>query len=50
MTGIEHDKLQAEIQKLMAETIKIQAEARWYPFVVLAGVFAAAIAVVKLIL
>jgi D-alanine-D-alanine ligase-like ATP-grasp enzyme len=41
-------KLEAEISKLMAETMKIQSEAKWYPFVVLAGVFGAAIGIVKL--
>ncbi|HET8597196.1 MAG TPA: hypothetical protein VFM22_05490 [Castellaniella sp.] len=34
--------------KLQAEAQKILAESRWYPFVVLAGVFGAAIALVKL--
>lgn len=42
-------KLEAEIAKLIAETNKINAEAKWYPFVVLAGVFGAALAVVKLL-
>ena len=41
-------KIEAEIAKLIAETGKINAEARWYPFVATAGLFAAAIAVVKL--
>lgn len=43
-------KIDAEIAKLIAETAKINAEARWYPIVVVAGVFAAAISVAKLIL
>lgn len=43
-------KLEAEIAKLIAETNKINAEAKWYPFVVLAGVFGAALAVVKLLI
>ena len=34
----EHDKIRAEIAKLMAETTKINAELRWYPFVAVAGV------------
>lgn len=42
-------KVEAEIAKLMAETAKINAEARWYPFVVLASVFGAAMAAVKLL-
>ena len=48
-------KLEAEIAKLIsesfkihAETLKIQAESKWYPFVVLAGVIAASIGIVKL--
>jgi len=40
-------KADAEIAKLIAETAKINAEARWYPFVVLAGVFSAAFALAK---
>lgn len=32
-----------------AETMKINAEVRWYPFVATAGIFAAAFAVVKLL-
>ena len=42
-------KVDAEIAKLMAETSKINSEARWYPFVVLASVFGAAVAAVKLL-
>jgi hypothetical protein len=34
----------------MAETAKINTEARWYPWVVIAGVFAAALAVARLFL
>lgn len=41
-------KFEAEIAKLMAETMKIQAEAKWYPFVATAAIFGAAIALVKL--
>jgi hypothetical protein len=41
-------QINAMTMKLMAETLKIQAEAKWYPFVVLAGVIAAAIGIVKL--
>ena len=44
------EKIQAEIAKLMAETSKINAEARWYPFIATAGLFGAAIAVVKIFL
>jgi aspartate-semialdehyde dehydrogenase len=45
---MEEKKIEAEIAKLMAETMKIQAEAKWYPFVVTSAVFAAAIGVVKM--
>ncbi|GEM_PF-1854438 len=45
----ELDMLAATTMKLQAEAQKILAESRWYPFVVLASVFGAAIAVVKLL-
>ncbi len=45
----EHDKLRAEIAKLIAETTKINAEARWYPYVAVAGIFGAALAIMKLL-
>ena len=45
----EDNKMRAEIAKLIAETAKINAEARWYPFVVLAGVVGAALGLFKLI-
>lgn len=45
----EHDKIRAEIAKLIAETAKINAEARWYPYVAVAGLFGAALALVKLL-
>lgn len=35
----------AESEKLRAETAKIQAESRWYPFVALAGVMLSALGV-----
>lgn len=47
---MQHDKIEAEIAKLIAETAKINAEAKWYPFVAVAGVFSVALAVVKLFL
>jgi hypothetical protein len=49
MSPDELEKVRAEIGKLMAETAKINAEARWYPFVATAGLFAAAIGFVKLL-
>jgi hypothetical protein len=50
MEELQSRQLEAEIAKLMAETMKIQAEAKWYPFVVTAGIFGAAIGIVKLFL
>jgi hypothetical protein len=47
--AISDDKVRAEIAKLIAETAKINAEAKWYPYVAVAGIFAAAIALVKLL-
>ncbi len=44
---IADDKVRAEIAKLVAETGKINAEARWYPFVATAALFGAALAFVK---
>ncbi|MGE7136336.1 hypothetical protein ACQKIE_01770 [Luteibacter sp. NPDC031894] len=48
MNADDREKIRAEIGKLMAETAKINAEARWYPFVAAGGVFAAAFALFKL--
>jgi hypothetical protein len=48
MTPDDLEKIRAEIGKLMAETSKINAEARWYPFVATAGLFAAALGFLKL--
>jgi len=49
MSPDELEKVRAEIGKLMAETAKIDAEARWYPFVTAAGLFAAALGLLKLL-
>lgn len=46
----QHDKIQAEIAKLMAETSKINSENRWYPVVVGASATLAIVAVVKIFL
>jgi len=43
-------KTDAEIAKLIAETSKINAESRWYPFMVGAAFFGAAAAFAKLFL
>jgi hypothetical protein len=48
-TDDDRNKIHAEINKLIAETIKINAEARWYPFVATAGLFAAALGFLKLL-
>lgn len=41
------NKIESEIFKLIAETSRINTQAKWYPFVVLTGVFGAAIVLVK---
>ncbi|QWT20962.1 hypothetical protein KPL74_02875 [Bacillus sp. NP157] len=44
----DREKIRAEMFKILAETSKINAEARWYPFVASAGFYAAAFALLKL--
>jgi hypothetical protein len=44
----QHDKIQAEIAKLIAETSKINNENRWYPAVISASVTLAIVAIAKL--
>ena len=46
----QHDKIQAEIAKLIAETSKINSENKWYLMIVGASVTLAIVAVVKLFL
>lgn len=41
-------KTEAEIAKLMAETAKINAEARWYPYALAVASFGGVAAVLKL--
>ena len=48
-TTLQDDQTRATIAKLNAETLKIQAEAKWYPFVVLAGVLGIALGIFKLL-
>ena len=48
-TTPQDDQIRATIAKLNAETLKIQAEAKWYPFVVLAGVLGIALGIFKLL-
>jgi len=50
MAQLNQDKVSAEIAKLMAETVKINSENRWYPFVVGSGVTLAVVAIVKIFL
>lgn len=40
-------KLRAEIQKIMRESDKLLMETRWYPMVVMAGIFGAIFAIAK---
>jgi len=42
------NNVSAEIAKLIAETMKINAETRWYPAIAAAGVMVAFIAVLRL--
>jgi len=49
MIDDDREKLRAEIRKITAETMKINAEARWYPYVAVAGTFAAALGLLKLL-
>jgi hypothetical protein len=46
----QHDKIQAEIAKLMAETSKINSGNKWYPLIVGASATLAIVAVVKIFL
>ena len=46
----QHDKIQAEIAKLIAETSKINNENKWYPAIVGATITLAIVAVVKIFL
>lgn len=47
MNAQQEIQTEAEIAKLIAETAKINAEARWYPLLVCSGIFAAAIGLAK---
>ena len=50
MTDIELEKIHAEIQKLMAETSKINRENVYYPLIVGASVTLAIVGLVKVFL
>lgn len=41
---IHHDKINAEIAKLIAETAKINKETKWYEFVIMAAIIVGCIA------
>ena len=43
-------KMLEEIEKIRAETRKLQGESRWYPFVVCSGLILGALGLLKLIL
>lgn len=49
MTNDEREKIRRNIDTLMAETMKISAEGRWYPFVATGGLFLAALGFYKLL-
>lgn len=44
----QHDRIQAEIAKLIAETSKINSENKWYPLIVGATATLVIVAVVKI--
>lgn len=44
------EKIRAEITHLNAQSAKLMAETRWYPALVVGGIFAAALALLKLVL
>ncbi len=46
----QHDKIQAEIAKMIAETSKINNGNKWYPAIVGASVTLVIVAIVKLFL
>lgn len=46
--ALKFQKTEAEIAKLMAETMKIQKESFWYPVAISGGLIAAVAATVKI--
>lgn len=46
--ALKMQKVEAEIAKLMAETMKIQKESFWYPIAISGGLIAAVAAAVKI--
>lgn len=48
MVESQRRKVDAEIAKLIAETAKINAEARFYPLIVVGGILAAVATILKL--
>ncbi|MDE2000709.1 MAG: hypothetical protein KGI52_17480 [Burkholderiales bacterium] len=47
---LDDEKIHAEIMKLIAETGKINAEARWYPLVIATGLVASVATVTGIVL
>ena len=45
-----HDKVQAEINHLLAQTAKLNKELKWYEIVIIVSVTLAIVAIVKLFL
>ena len=46
----DHEKVNAEIAKLIAETAKINRESQWYPVIISSTATLAIVAIVKLFL
>ena len=45
-----HDKVQAEINHLLAQTAKVNKETKWYEIVIIVSATLAVVAIVKLFL
>lgn len=45
---LSHEKMQAEINKILAQTIKLNKDIRWYEIAVIVALTLAIVAVVKL--
>ena len=45
-----HDKVQAEINHLLAQTAKVNKETKWYEILIIVSVTLAIVAIVKLFL
>jgi len=49
-TELSHEKMQAEINKILAETIKLNKDIRWYEIAIIVAATLAIVAIVKLFL